>query len=162
MRPTQLQIAPLAARDVEPCATIMAESDLWVRYGIDLDAACGLWRDALKTGAAVFVARVGEMTCGFAWYIPRGAFGLSGYLKLLGVHPASRRAGVGSALLGHVEDRSRDDGQHDLVLLVSDFNHAAQRFYTAHGYRRVGALPDYVCPGIDEVIFVKRLSEERP
>lgn len=161
MRPAGLHIVPLAERDVEPCATIMAESGLWARYSIDLGAARTLWRDAFTTGAVVFVARRGAATCGFAWYIPRGAFGLSGYLKLLGVRSESRGAGIGSALLQHVEDRARADGQRDMMLLVSAFNHQAQRFYEAHGYRHVGTIPAYVCPGIDELIFVKRLSEER-
>ncbi len=158
--PSRLCIAPLAERDLEPCAALMAGSEPWTRYGVDLDAARALWRGALETGAAVDVARRGETTCGFAWYIPRGGFGLSGYLKLLGVQRDARGQGVGAALLAHVEGRARDDGQAELILLVSDFNLPAQRFYVAHGYRRVGAIPDYVCPGIEELIYIKRLREE--
>jgi len=42
-------------------------------------------------------------------------------------------------------------------LLVSDLNAPAQHFYQAHGYHEVGALTDYVCPGITELIYRKRL-----
>jgi ribosomal protein S18 acetylase RimI-like enzyme len=158
-----LQIVPLAEQDIEPCAVLIATSEPWTRYGIDAAAAHALWTQALETGATVAVAREvareGRTTCGFAWYIARGAFGLSGYLKLLGVSRAARGRGVGAALLAHTEQRALADGQADLFLLVSDFNLAAQRFYAAHGYHHVGAVVDYVCPGIGELIYRKRLRE---
>jgi ribosomal-protein-alanine N-acetyltransferase len=44
-----------------------------------------------------------------------------------------------------------------MVLLCSDFNTEAQRFYRRAGYEQVGALPDYVVPGVAELIFRKRL-----
>jgi len=153
-------IAPLAERDLPGCAALMAGSEPWTRYGIDDRAARALWANALSERAEVVVARQGEITCGFAWYISRGAFGLSGYLKLLGVSREARGRGVGRALLAHTERRALADGQDDLFLLVSDFNLAAQRFYQAHGYQEIGAVADYVCPGIAELIYRKRLREE--
>src|SRR5207245_11626326 len=102
-------------------------------------------------------ARQGQITCGFTWYVARGAFGLSGYLKLLGVSQALRGQGIGAALLAHTERQTLADGQDDLFLLVSDFNLRAQRFYDVHGYRRVGAIPDYVRPGITELIYRRRV-----
>jgi len=43
-------------------------------------------------------------------------------------------------------------------LLVSDFNHDAQRFYVRHGYIRVGRIPGLVHADIDEEIYWKRLA----
>ena len=57
---------------------------------------------------------------------------------------------------------ARADGQDDLFLLVSDFNLPAQRFYAANGYHQVGAIAGYVCPGIGELIYRKRLRESTP
>src|SRR5579871_5405733 len=142
----RLHIAPLAEEDLLPCGELMAASEPWLRYGITLDNALALWRRALAAGASVSVAHLEARTAGFAWYIAGGGFGLSGYLKLLGVAAYARGRGVGSALLDHVERRSVADGQRDLILLVSDFNTAAQGFYERHGYRREGRLPDYVVP----------------
>jgi ribosomal protein S18 acetylase RimI-like enzyme len=46
---------------------------------------------------------------------------------------------------------------NDVFLLVSDFNQGAQRFYQRCGYRQVGAIPNYVKAGVNELIFHKRL-----
>jgi ribosomal protein S18 acetylase RimI-like enzyme len=156
-----VRIEPMVESDIEPCAALMAGSEPWPRYGIGLEEARGVWQQAIDARATVEVARLGPATCGFAWYIERGAFGLSGYLKLLGVIREARGRGIGGALLGRVERRALADGQGDLFLLVSDFNLPAQQFYAAHGYRQVGALADYVCPGIGELIFRKRLISDR-
>ena len=152
------RLAPLAERDIQPCAALMATSEPWTRYGITPDGAIALWRQAFDTRARVSVARLAEQTAGFAWYIAGGGFGLSGYLKLLGVAAEARGHGIGAALLAHVEQQTLADGQRDLILLVSDFNEPAQRFYERHGYRHEGMLADYVIPGIAELIYRKRLD----
>jgi ribosomal protein S18 acetylase RimI-like enzyme len=154
----RLRIAPLAEQDILPCAALLATSEPWTRYGITTDAAVALWRRALSDGARVSVARLDARTAGFVWYIAGGGFGLSGYLKLLGVSADARGHGIGAALLDHAERQTLADRQRDLILLVSEFNRAAQRFYRRHGYRRVGMLQDYVVPGIAELIFHKRLG----
>src|SRR2546423_13535771 len=95
------RIVPLAEQDIEPCAALMATSEPWTRYGIDAAAAQALWTQALETGATVAVAREGQATRGFAWYIARGAFGLRGFLQLPGVSRAARGRGGGAALPAH-------------------------------------------------------------
>lgn len=155
---TPVHITPLAERDLSACADIMSSSLPWTRYQITEAAARRLWWDALATAASVVVARLDGQTVGFAWYIERGGFGLGGYLKLLGVAAAARGHGVGGALLDHVEWFAVQQGQRDLFLLVSDFNLAAQAFYQARGYARIGDIPDFVEPGITELIFRKRLA----
>ncbi|HWE62346.1 MAG TPA: GNAT family N-acetyltransferase [Chloroflexota bacterium] len=149
---------PLSGRDIQTCATIMTTSEPWTRYGISHDSAATLWSEALTTGATVHVARLAEQTVGFAWYIARAGFGLSGYLKLLGVSATARGHGIGTTLLAHTEQLTLADSQRDLLLLVSDFNLAAQRFYQQHGYSRVGALAAYVVPDVTELIYHKRLA----
>ena len=47
----------------------------------------------------------------------------------------------------------------DMFLLVSNFYLAGQCFYAAHGYHHVGTVANYVCPGIGELIYRKRLRE---
>src|SRR5579872_2495113 len=103
---SHVRIAPLAEEDIVPCGELMATSEPWTQYGITLDDAIVLWRRALAEGATVSVAHLEARATGFAWYIAGGGFGLSGYLKLLGVTADTRGCGIGSALLDHVERRT--------------------------------------------------------
>lgn len=92
---------------------------------------------------------------GLAWVMNRGVFGRSAYLRLLGVHPDHAGTGFGSTLL-HAAEAHSHAADRDLLLLVSDFNTAAQRFYQRHGYTQIGTLPGYVLPDVAELIFWKR------
>ena len=82
--------------------------------------------------------------------LPRGGFGRIPYLKLLAVGKGARGQGVGAALLRAIHRNS------DLILLVSDFNRRARRFYAAQGYERVGAIRGLVLPGTTEIMLFKR------
>jgi ribosomal protein S18 acetylase RimI-like enzyme len=155
-------VAPLEEADIPTCVEIMTRSLPWTRYPLSEDSIRALWQFAWTSGATVAVARVEGKTAGFSWYIERGGFGLSGYLKLLGVHPGMRSRGVGGVLLEHTERLTLASGSRDLLLMVSDFNLDAQEFYHDHGYTKVGGIPDYVAPGITELILRKRLAEDMP
>ena len=101
------------------------------------------------------VAEIGGDPVGLAWVIPDGMFGRSPYLRTIGVHPDSPGRGIGSALLRAVEDRVRPAL---LFLLTSDFNTGAQRLYERHGYTHIGTVPGYVVPGVDELLYLKRVE----
>ncbi len=143
--------------DIPACAQLMAASPLWVRYGVTVERAAARFESGLSGGAAIFVAEAGGAVIGFVWCVDRGAFARSGYIPLIGVAPDKTGQGAGAALLAHAEaffSRSAPD----VFLLVSGFNAAAQRFYQRHGYTQCGALPDYVVPGVTELIYWKRLA----
>jgi ribosomal protein S18 acetylase RimI-like enzyme len=57
------------------------------------------------------------------WFLVRGAFGRSGYVKWLGVAPEARGHGVGRSLLKHAERRIFRSCA-DVFLLASDFNYS--------------------------------------
>ncbi len=148
-------IRSMTLADIPACARWIAETPLWQRYAVTASAIAARLRAGLDEGATIYVAeRAGEVV-GFVWLVARGAFDRSGYIQLIGVHPAARQSGVGRALMEFVEAQMFAQGR-DLFLLVSDFNADAQRFYRRLGYQPVGALPDYVVPGVSELIFWKR------
>ena len=156
---SRIQFRPMVESDIGPLARLMAQTPLWQRYGLTEESAARRLREGLDQGAAIAVAEVAgapdHEPAGFVWYAERGAFNRSGYIVLLGVRPDVRGQGIGRALLEHAEAvlfaRSLD-----VFLLVSDFNRDAQRFYVRLGYQFVGAIPDYVAPGITEMILFKR------
>lgn len=98
-----------------------------------------------------------DRACGLAWLMPRGGFGRSAYLRLLAVQEVHLKQGIGSALLAEAE-RLAAQFSLDMMLLVSDFNTDAQRFYRHHGYEQVGAIPGYVLPHVTELLFRKLLT----
>ncbi|MDR7419311.1 MAG: N-acetyltransferase [Armatimonadota bacterium] len=157
-----VRIRPLRASDVEACARLVAADPLWQRYGLTFARARATIRGALRRGsdggarsAGQFaVARVDGRVAGFVWFRPEGTFHHSGYIRWIGVAPTAQGQGVGRRLMAYAEAQIFRSGPN-VFLLVSDFNRRAQAFYRRQGYTRVGAIPDYVVPGITEYVFRK-------
>lgn len=149
-----MMIRPLLATDIPALARLMAGTPLWQRYGVTEASAAARLQGGLAQGATILVAEFEKRVAGFLWYVQRGAFQRSGYIMLIGVQPDLRGQGVGEALMRHAE-ASLFAEVDSICLLVSDFNHAAQRFYQQLGYVQVGALPDFVIAGVSESIYYK-------
>ena len=134
-----MKIRPMIAQDVPAIAHWMVEMPLWQRYGVTEAGASDQFNDGIQHGDLLLVAvDAGASICGFAWCLPTGGFGRSAYLRLIGVRSECAGQGIGAALLSEVENRSQS---RDLLLLVSDFNEGAQRFYQRMGYELMGAIP---------------------
>ena len=152
-----ITIRSMVGEDIPHVATWIADIPLWQRYRLDAAKATRQLEQALDHGDLLLVAAAPDgRACGLAWCLAGGAFGRSTYLRLLGVEDEYRSAGVGALLLDEAERRAAALGQ-DMVLLVSDFNISAQRFYQRMGYSRAGALPGYVLPDVTELIYWKPL-----
>jgi ribosomal protein S18 acetylase RimI-like enzyme len=135
----------------------MAETPLWQRYNVTEPSACARLLEAVDDGADLFVMASGAQVVGCVWCVARGAFDRSGYIRAIMVDARWRGRGFGRELLDYAEAfLAQQVG--DVFLLVSDFNHEAQRFYRRCGYAQVGALPGYVVPDVTELIFHKRLQ----
>ncbi len=160
----RLTVQRLRSSDVESCARIIAGDPLWQRYGITLSRARRVLRQALAQAAGgttaaravgeIAVARAAGRPVGFVWFRREGTFHHSGYVRWIAVAPDARSRGVGRRLMQFVEARVLPAGPN-VFLLVSDFNRAAQAFYRQLGYTEVGALPDYIVPGITERLYRK-------
>lgn len=100
------------------------------------------------------MARRSGGVVGFVWFRTEGTFHHSGYVRWVAVAPQARGSGVGRRLMEYAEARIFRRGPN-VFLLVSGFNRRAQAFYRRQGYTRVGAIPDYVVPGITEYLFRK-------
>ena len=152
---TTVHVRAMREADVPAAAEVLL-GEPWVpHYQMTRERAQALLRQGLRDGAHLLVAEADGAVRGFVWYVPRGAFAHSGYIRLIGVLPGEKRRGVGRVLLEAAEYAMADS--RDVMLLVSDFNTGAQAFYRHLGYEQVGALPDYVMPGIAEIIMRKRL-----
>jgi ribosomal-protein-alanine N-acetyltransferase len=79
----------------------------------------------------------------------------SAHLNLLAVEPGYRRRGLGSRLIGWLEDSSRVAGVQFISLEVRSSNHRALSFYSSLGYRETGIIPGYYS-GIDDATLLAR------
>ncbi len=155
---TMPSIRPLTASDIPHVADWIASTPLWQRYNYSAARATDSLTQALAQGDLLLTADCdGARACGLAWCIPRAAFGRSVYLRLLGVRSDHYSAGLGAALLSAAEAQAAAIAR-DMILLVSDFNQDAQRFYQRQGYLHVGVIPGYVLPDVAELVYWKRLS----
>ncbi len=149
-----LHVAALESCHVPACAAIVGRLELYRRYGFGEEAASRLLTAALAEPRAVLLATIeGAEVAGFAWFVRRGSFDRSGYLRLIAVDDRWQGRGVGQQLLGELERRHLGEG--GILLLCEAGNTAGVRFYERLGYVEVGQIPDYVKPGLDERIFYK-------
>ena len=151
---------PMERPDIPLLAGWLAALPLMRRYEFTVDKAGAALQRALQQNDMLSVCdtdgTLGQ-ACGLAWVMPTGGFGRSAYLRLLAVSEEHAGSGIGSALLTHAEQLAARSTK-DMLLLVSDFNVDAQRFYQRQGYAQIGAIPDYVLPGVTELLFRKVLA----
>ena len=112
----------------------------------------------------LLIAVVDDEPAGFLSWVVEGDEG-----EVLAIAADQPRAGIGTALLGAVEDLARDRGCTRLHLTTTDANVGAQRFYEAAGWhlaeRLVGAVdrcrerwkPEIPADMHDELVYERRL-----
>ncbi|MFN8528833.1 MAG: GNAT family N-acetyltransferase [Anaerolineae bacterium] len=146
-------VRPLTAQDIPLVSAWIVTIPLWKRYGLTVEKLSGQLATALDNDLLLTVDTE-ESAVGLAWCLPRGGFGRSAYLKMLGVRPDQSGRGLGAILLDHLETLVTSN---ELFLLASDFNSDAHRFYQRQGYQQIGAIPDFVLTGVTEMIFYKKI-----
>jgi len=76
----------------------------------------------------------------------------------LAVVPASRRRGLGGALLDAALGETRDRGARAVFLEVSEANQAARALYAAAGFVEVGRRRRYYVDGTDALVLRAALN----
>jgi ribosomal-protein-alanine N-acetyltransferase len=76
------------------------------------------------------------------------------HLLNIAVNPASRRRGIGAALLARALDFARERGVKMVFLEVRRGNNAAQSLYRRFGFREMGARPRYYEDGEDAIVML--------
>ncbi len=154
MKPRVLRVS-----DLPELMRWLPAEPLMQRYQLDDAMLEYALRSALATDDILrTVDTVDASCCGLAWTQPRAGLGRGAYLRLLCVRPAQQGRGLGQALLDASEQAARARGQESLLLLASDYNTRAHYFYRRAGYAEVGLLAEYALPGVDELLFWKRLD----
>lgn len=140
--------------DLPACGELIRGQPLFEPYGLTPEGLTGALSRALAQGGQVIVAEHDGTITGLAWFDLHGAFGRSGYLRLLVTDARAQGQGIGAQLLSRAE-RLVFAERADFFLLVNAANTGARSFYERHGWHACGLLEDYVAPGLDEVIMRK-------
>lgn len=154
-----IAVRPLSISDMSVIAGWMSNTPLWQRYSLTEAKTRTDLGQALQRSDLLLVSDVDQehgSACGLAWCIPKGAFGRSAYLRVLGVRADFAGQGIGAALLTQTEQVAAQYSG-EMFLLVSDFNSDAQRFYQRNGYTHIGEIPGYVLPDVNELLYWKRI-----
>lgn len=147
----------MQAADRDAVVQFLADSDPWKTLGYTGTDWNRIFAP-IPQGREAIVAVADDKVAGVA--LIREKFLLGDYLELLGVAPWTRNAGVGAALLAHVEQivfaRTTN-----LFACVSDFNAPARAFYKKHGFQEIGPMPDFLIPGSAEMLLRKTAGPAR-
>ena len=108
--------------------------------------------------AATWIAEEGERMTGFAigvWAERKSE--VTAYIQTIEVVHDARGRGIGTELLGRVEESARMAGAALIWLHVEAGNAGAIRLYEAQGYCCEGRQENYYPPDRAALIYVKRL-----
>src|SRR5436190_9157054 len=107
----------------------MSASPLLRRYATTPEGALSALREGIGHGDTFIVVRTETGSPqAMAWLQHLRGFGAAAYLRLLLVTAAYQRHGIGRRLLEAAEEHASTWSRH-LLLLVTEDNHAARRFY---------------------------------
>jgi ribosomal-protein-alanine N-acetyltransferase len=138
----------------------MQESDLSQVYQIEQASFPSPWpvvafRDCVQAGLDCWVV---EQHGIIEAYSVMSIEADTAYILNFCVRSASRRRGLGRALLSHLLTRARHHGATTVRLEVRASNTTAQQFYQALGFQHVGRLQAYVRTpqGLEDVLIMAR------
>jgi GNAT superfamily N-acetyltransferase len=126
------------------------------------DALNGYLSGATEGHRWLVATGVGGRVEGAAYLAPEPFGDRVWNLYFLAAHPSRQRRGAGSALVKHVEQTLRDEGDETArVLIVETSSSAAydgaRTFYASRGFDREAVIREFYGPGEDKIVFWKSL-----
>jgi ribosomal protein S18 acetylase RimI-like enzyme len=86
--------------------------------------------------------------------------GAQSHIITIDVAPQQRRRGAGTLMLREIERRLAARGVIEINLETGADNEAGTAFWSRHGYRTIGVLPDYY-PGPQDALAMQKLLAPR-
>ena len=136
-------------KKLETCAAMMSLSNPWITYGMDHAFCLKAFEGECKE---VYVLEKDKEILGFVILQVCGSF--RGYIQTLCVKESFRGKGLGRRLLQFCEERILKISPN-IFICVSTFNKGAIKLYEEFGFKLVGELPDFVKPGLTELLLRK-------
>ncbi len=149
------QIVSMQVSDIEEIAEFLSQNSLFQEYGFTFVKALTSLKSALENSQndLILYGSKGNRA-GFAWFVKKGGFGRSGYLRLIAVEPGQQGSGIGQKFMSYFEEKYL--APNGIFLFVTSTNHSARKFYERLGYINLCEMPDYVKKGFTEILYYKK------
>ncbi len=142
------------ASDAKLLSVTLSKIDPWKTLGStpnEFEQGFQSQTSSTNTYTVMFEGKpVGIISVRFPWL-------LGPYLGFLGVIPDAQGKGIGKTLLNWLDETARAHSSRNIFICVSEFNHDAQAFYKACGYKKVANLEGLILDEYDEFLMRKRL-----
>lgn len=160
----ELEIRDVSAGDVESVRRLAVSNGMFAEDDLDgFDEMLGGYLDGTLTGHRWMVALDADgVTAGAAYVAPEPFADRMWNLYFLAVDADGHGRGVGSSLIGHVEQTLRDQGEHVARVLVVETSSLeayapARSFYAKQGFDEEARIRDFYGPGDNKVVYWKAL-----
>ena len=112
-----------------------------------------------ENGHRALLHEEGGKPLGIAYFTPKEMTDRTWELLMIMVHADCQGRGIGTRLLGAVEDELRAAVGRMLLIETSSLAEfeKTRHFYRRHGYAEVAHVPDYYADGVGKVSFTKLL-----
>jgi ribosomal protein S18 acetylase RimI-like enzyme len=158
-----MQIRPLFEKDRAKLLSMLIKTRAFTSAEIDvaMELVDIVLKDQIQKDYQIdCMADDQDLAVGYICYGPapmtRGTFDL----YWIAVDPDFQERGVGSKLLGFLEEGVKSRGGRMILADTSSVPHyeKTHRFYLKNGFQQVAKVPDYYHPGNDRITFCKRLN----
>jgi ribosomal protein S18 acetylase RimI-like enzyme len=136
-------------KTIEQGARMMAETDPWLKLGIDYEKCLVAFEGPCKE---IYSVQVNNELAGFAILQICGSF--KGYIQTICIKQAYRGQRLGTRILQFCEERILKISPN-IFICVSSFNTGALRLYQSFGFKLVGELENFVKEGYSELLLRK-------
>jgi diamine N-acetyltransferase len=153
-----LALTVLRPYEAGQIGVMLASMEPWARYPVTA-AELTAFFSAIETNAPRFAIRVDGVLEGAI--AVRANWFCGPYIQTFALSRNLQGRGIGSAVMGFVENQAITAGDRNLWVAASDFNTGAQRFYERHGYARVAEIDGLLRDNRTEILMRKPLSVQR-
>lgn len=156
---SKVTLRPLRADDLEELVRITAATGFFRPDEVEVarEVLTEAASDGERSGYSAFVAADGQRPLGYACFGPAPLTRGTWDIYWVAVDPAYQRRGIGSRLIGRVEQEIGRKGSRLIVVETSsqDMYQPTREFYGALGYKEVSRIADFYDDGDDKITFAK-------
>ncbi len=138
--------------EIEQSAAMMADTDPWVKLGIDYEKCLVAFEGPCKE---IYMVKSEGQLAGFAILQICGTF--KGYIQTICLQEGFRGRGLGKIILQFCEERILKISPN-IFICVSSFNTGALKLYQEFGFQLIGELENFVKAGYTELLLRKTVG----